>query len=251
MRKLPVLIRLLVVVLASLVLAASPAVGRVIIIYAFDFSGGVNYNDNHLQGVGTQFVTGYWLWTQASWWQKFLTSASPPLIIDLETVPYEPNYLPLADLSSWSYQGIGSIWWYEIGTGAVCPCQLTVAEGILTNSYVGPHAMTVGLSRVPGTASGVSITLAFRQKWELSGAFDQPECTVLPEYNQVIPTFLISESRFYSDITELMNNPHIHFDWQTLPDGITKWWGSLDFSMGNYTNPPHMTGALMELLLLN
>jgi hypothetical protein len=247
MRKLPVLIRLLVV--ASLVLAASPAVGRVIVIYTLDFSGAVSYNDEHLQGVGTPFVTGYWLYAQAGWWQKLITSR---LIIDLETVPYEPNYLPLADLSSWSYlynESHGNLWWYEIGTGAVCPGELTVAEGILTNSYVGPHAMTVGLSRVPGTASGVRITLVFRQKWELSGAFGHPECAVLPEYNKVIPTFLISESRFYSDITELMNNPNIFFEWQTLADGLTSWNGYLVFRIFNYSNPPITTGALMELLL--
>jgi len=173
------------------------------------------------------------------------------VIVDLETVPFEPNYLPLADLSSWSYTDYADhTWIYQIGTGAVCRNQVSQAEGILTNSYVGPHALTVGLSRIPGTASGVRFTVAFRQRWELSGAFDHPECTVLPEYNQVIPTFSILGSKDYFNISELMLQQYIDFPWQTLADGITSWSGTLYINIQDFRNPGGtMVGPLNELLL--
>jgi hypothetical protein len=234
--------RVLVAVVLGLMLAASPALGRSYKINSLSVTGTGIYDDNHLQGAGTTYVTGYHLITEATWTFPLINS---PIVFNWEDIPYAPQSMMLADKASWSY--FSGDWLYSIGTGNVCPGKLSIAYGALTNFYAGPHGITFVISRVPGYDSLVNLGIYFRQQWVLAGPFDAPQCSGQQEYHKVIDTFVAGKEIQY-DFNFL---PGLHeLKFKDTTNNLYSWWNYVTINMEEVTTTHLKVIGAIELLLL-
>jgi hypothetical protein len=203
----------LAVVLAGLVLAASPALGKSYLVSYMLYGGSANWIEGFVLGnppdMPWQYTVG------AQWWIPLIDQSrgDVPILIDEQNIPFEPGYLVLFK-RTFPYSPLPGaettppIWQYEEKVpNCVPPGETTAAaEGALTNQYLGSDGLTIKICKIndAGTVK-FKIRVDFIQRWILDGPYHKPYCWVGITCHEEMDLFTTENEIILNNLEDMIN----------------------------------------------